>query len=260
VKRFAGVGWLFLLLAAWGCGGGPGVRPIGDSGEDLEVSSMTAPAPRMGDGRYRVNIGDRLDVNVAFNPGLSIEDVKVRPDGYISVPYLGDVKAAGRSPTGLDSVLTDRLKVILRDPQVSVIVREFPERQVYVLGEVRSPGPVPYSETLSLVQSISSAGGPSPGANLEGVVVARRLSGDHIRGVEVNVEDVLNGKAFQNDILLANNDIVYVPRSTLHRVADFVELIHNIFRPPLSLYIDGWRAAQQEVLFDFYKKQGAFPE
>lgn len=249
---------LALTLAA--CGSPSGVRPMrgGDPAESEDVQVMSAPPPpNMGGGRYRLGIGDRVDVDVAFNSALSVRNVSVRPDGFISVPYVGDVKAQGLSPSELDSMITKELSVILRNPQVAVIVREFPSREVFVFGEVKSPGRVAYKETLSLTQALASAGGHALEANLSSVVVARRVSADRIRGVKVNVKEILTGERFENDILLSNNDIVYVPRSALYKVRDFVRIMYEIFNLPLQLYISGWQAANQDLIYEFLELEVA---
>lgn len=216
--------------------------------QDLEAFMNETSEVPPGTGEYRIGVGDVLDVIFLYHSNLNTRNVPVRRDGRISVPYVGDAMAAGLTPMELDSVLTNRFSEILRDPTLSVIVREEAERIVYVLGEVETPGGFPYKDRISLVQSIAEAGGVLESAKPAHVVVIRREGLNKIVGVEVDVSSILRGEAIQNDLPLKKYDIVYVPKSAIYTVAEFAEQVNIIMRP----FLTGWQLRTLEANYEFF--------
>jgi polysaccharide export outer membrane protein len=212
-----------------------------------DFASETSEAPP-GTEEYRIGIGDELDVIFLYHHNLDTHDVPVRRDGKISVPYVGDTMAAGLTPMELDSVLTGHFSEILRDPTLSVIVKEEATRLVYVLGEVHTPGGFEYSDRITLVQALALAGGARDGAKTAHTVLIRRQGPDMVVGIEVDVKSILNGKAIQNDLLLRRYDIVYVPKSAIYTVADFAQQVNKIIDPVLR----GWQIRTLEANYEFF--------
>jgi polysaccharide export outer membrane protein len=190
---------------------------------------------------YVIGPGDRLDVVFFIHKELSTLDLLVRTDGRITLPYVGDVLAAGTTPMMLDSTLTVKFSEVLRDPNLSVIVRAPAEKVVYVMGQVENPGGFPYQTNVSLVQSIALAGGLTRGAKTTHVLVIRRKGPDKIVGIEVNVASITSGYNIQNDFWLRNYDIVYVPRTRLESAAQFISILNDIFFPPVDIALRGWQ-------------------
>jgi polysaccharide export outer membrane protein len=197
---------------------------------------------------YRIGVGDVLDIIFVYHQNLNTRDVPVRHDGRISVPYVGDAMAAGLTPMELDSVLTSHFAEILRDPSLSVIVKEEAERLVYVLGEVDRPGGYPYKDRITLVQAIAAAGGSKDGAKLAHTVLIRREGQDKIVGVEVDVKSIINGEAIQNDLLLRKYDIVYVPKSAIYTVAEFAKQVNSI----MDIVLTGWQIRTLEANYEYF--------
>ncbi len=241
---------LWVLIAVCGCFAAcssgrsqvdarPGVYPEQQLGEFLKD---TAPSQ---DNEYLIGIGDRLHIVFFFHENLSRKPLLVRSDGRITLPYVGDVMAAGRTPMQLDTLLTIKFSEILKDPNLSVIVDETAESTVYVLGEVKLPGGYPHSQAITLVHALALAGGFGKGAKSNHVLVIRRQGASRIVGVEVNVKAIMNGEQMQNDFFLRNHDIVFVPKTRIQSVADFVGAVDAIVSPPVNLFLRGW---QIEVL------------
>jgi len=90
---------------------------------------------------YRLFPGDKLRIEVYKDSQLS-QSLQIRPDGKITLPFVGDVRAAGQTPTELRDALTTSLKEYITNPVVTVIVTESTPQSVYVMGEVKSSGPV----------------------------------------------------------------------------------------------------------------------
>ena len=181
------------------------------------------PAPRPLAEHYLIEPGDSLDVRFFYNPELN-EEVAVRPDGNISLPLAGEVRAAGRTPTQLEDALKDRYSRELRQASVTVIVKGFAGQRVYVDGEVGDPQMVNIAGNLSAMQAIASAGGFKSSARKSEVLVIRRNGADKPVVIPVNLEAAIQGSDTSQDIQLQPYDVVFVPQSKIGEVNDFVDL------------------------------------
>jgi protein involved in polysaccharide export with SLBB domain len=175
----------------------------------------TAPAPL----RYQIARGDSLDIKV-FNANELSEQVVVRPDGKISVQVLDDVMAAGRTPEELAAELQEGWARSFSDPRVTVVVREFAMRNVFVGGEVGADGIVPLRNKMTALSAVIAAGGFMSTAQLSNVVIVRDAGGKP-EAMKVDARKVLDGTA--PDVALAPFDVVWVPKSKIARVNLWVE-------------------------------------
>jgi polysaccharide export outer membrane protein len=139
---------------------------------------------------------------------ISLE-VVVRPDGRISLPLLNDVQAAGYTPEGLARALEESAAKYINEPNAVVIVKEIRSRRVFVLGEVGTPGMIPLTTNLNLLQLIAMAGGLLEHADRKNITVIRTENGQEKR-LKFNYNDVVNGKNVQQNILLQPGDTVVV--------------------------------------------------
>jgi polysaccharide export outer membrane protein len=214
-------------------------------GQDQLGAFVEDTDPLVSQEDYVIGIGDRLDVVFFVHKELTTVDLLVRSDGRITLPYVGDVDAAGVTPMQLDSTLSYRFSEVLREPNLSVILREPAEKLVYVLGQVKTPGGFPYQTKLSVVQALALAGGMDRGAKTTHVLVIRRKGPEKVVGIEVNVASITSGYNVQSDIWLRNYDILYVPKTRLQSAGEFIAIINDILFPPVDLVLRGW---QIEVL------------
>ena len=176
-----------------------------------EVLAMTAKAEPQA---YLIAPGDDITVRFYFNPQLD-EDLRVRPDGKISLSLVGEVSAAGKTAEQLSSAITDAYAKYLVKPTAVVLVRAFGNARAFVAGEVRSPGLLDMQRgTQTVTQSIASSGGPTDSASLKDVIVVRRVPNRKEPVVmELDILHVLDGTEPQLDVMLQPDDLVYVPRS-----------------------------------------------
>lgn len=181
---------------------------------------------------YILAPGDQLEVMVYRNPELS-HTVLVRPDGYISVPLLDDVKAAGLTVPELDKRLTDLFERRLIHPEVTVIVNNVQEPMVYIVGEVGQATPVPLRQAKTAAQAISRAGGMRMSA-AKGSIAIVRLD-EEGRLVAHVVKPSQSGQpAFYmvlQSIMLQPDDLIIVPESNR---SQFVRFIQDFVTTPLG--------------------------
>ncbi len=252
---------LLLILAAFSAGCGGGNRVVENRAGVLETAPLDPyHLPRAADiGEYRVGYGDVIDVVFLYNSEYSREGIKVRPDGRISYPYVGDIEVVGMTASSIDTLLTERFSEILYGPDITVILREFETKMVYVLGEVRRAGAYEYTTGLTLVNVLALGGGMNEDAKKNNVIVIRRVAPDHIVGIEVDTNDILKGNRYDLNVAIEPYDIVMVPKSRISTVADFSNQMLQILTAPADIYLKGWQVVNVKAQYDFYKSVGRVP-
>jgi polysaccharide export outer membrane protein len=170
---------------------------------------------------YRMMPGDLLQIRFYGNAELN-EEVPIRPDGGISLPFVGDVKAAGVSPSDLGQDLVRRYTGELRNPQVVVVVKEFGGQRVWVGGEVSHPGMIPIRGPITLFGALQEAGGLLPSARRKQIVLIRPDGGRPI-GRTIDIRPVASGANPELNVQLQALDVVFVPRNHISNVDVFVD-------------------------------------
>ena len=156
---------------------------------------------------YRLVAGDKLRIEVYRDEQLS-QDVQVRPDGKITLPLVGDVMAAGETPSGLRDTLTTALREYVNNPVVTVIVVEAQPQTISVMGEVNSPGVQPLKYPMSVIDALASAGGFKDFANTKKIVI-RRIRPTGIQTIDFNYKDAI--KSTSKPLYLQPGDVIIVP-------------------------------------------------
>lgn len=186
---------------------------------------------------YRLQPNDLIAVKFWGVPELD-EEVRVRPDGRISLPFVDEVSAAGLTPQQLDGALTELYASELARPNLTVIVREASPPRIYIGGEVGRQGALDLSEGLTLFRAVQEAGGFTTSARIKEVVVIRATSDAEFVARAVDLRPVMSGEDPNRDVRLAANDVIFVPRTKITSVALFVEkYIDNII--PLQNVLGG---------------------
>lgn len=208
-------GLLFILVAMAGCG--PAVV------NPASIDTGRAIAQRNAASDYVLQPGDELDVRFYYNPELN-QSALIRPDGKLSLPLANEVQAAGLTPAELTQRLRSQYERELRRPEITVMVRSFNSQRVFVGGEVAAPGVIQALGPLSVLQSVAQAGGFRETARTSEVLVIRRdPSSANPIVIPVNLDNVINGSATNQDIALVPYDIVYVPKSAIADVNKFID-------------------------------------
>ena len=170
---------------------------------------------------YVIAPSDELEIRFFHTPELNVL-LPVRPDGYISLPFAHELRAAGRTPAQLREELVRRYEQELEEPEIAVIVRSFGAYRVHVGGEVESPGVFPLIGTTTVLQSILEAGGFLPTARPTEVLVIRRTPDSHIV-IPVNLTEAIDGSDTTQNIVLAPYDAVFVPTSPIADINTWVD-------------------------------------
>lgn len=159
---------------------------------------------------YTIGENDVLAISV-WNEKDMQQSLPVRPDGKISLPLIGDIQAAGRTPTQLQADITLKLQAYITHPDVTVIVQQINSKKFNVLGRVMKPGSYPLSRTTTVLDAIAQAGGFQDFAKEKSIYVLRENSGGQESRLFFNYKDVVKGKHLEQNIELRSNDTVVVP-------------------------------------------------
>ena len=158
---------------------------------------------------YLIGPGDMLSVYVWKEKDLQ-KEVVVKPDGHISFPLVGEVKASGMSSTELTNLLTEKLKAFIPNPNVTVSVLQSTSNRIYVIGQVNKPGQFITLQYMDVLQALTLAGGLTPYADSDDIKIIRRSeSGKEI--FEFDYDDVVSGEQMDMNILLKAGDTIVVP-------------------------------------------------
>jgi len=195
-----------LMLAAGACGA------RAQAPESFPAQAMSPKTALSGSlPRYRVQPGDLLTVSVWKEKDLQ-SDVLVLPDGGLSFPLAGQIDAEGLTVEALQNALVDRLKRYIPDPVVTVAVKVIGGNRVYVIGRVNRPGEFTFSRPLDVLQALSLAGGATPFAALNDIVILRRENPTGLqRALPFRYADVEHGRGLRQNVLLESGDTVVVP-------------------------------------------------
>lgn len=188
------------------------------SSRPVPAESVEAAMPS-----YVIRAGDELEIKFFYNANLN-ETIKVRPDGRISLQLVHDVPAAGLTPKELVDILTKKYSRHLKDPEISVIVKSFDSRKIYVDGMVRNPGMIIMGGYMNVLQAIASAGGLNDGALENQILVIRRSGLKQPLIITVDVEKIRSGQDATQNIELQPYDIIFVPKSRIAQVNTWVDL------------------------------------
>ena len=180
-------------------------KPATTASPDLPKS-----APGVRPESYVIGAEDTISVYVWKEPDMS-KSVPVRPDGMISLPLVGEVKAAGYTPVQLQDVLADRMKKYVSDPQVTVVVEKIASLSFNIVGEVNHPGYFPLTRRMTVLDAIALAGGFKDFAKTTKVYVLRTATDGSQERLPFNYKQVIKGQNPQQNIELQPRDTIVVP-------------------------------------------------
>jgi len=158
---------------------------------------------------YILNPGDILEVSVWKEKDLS-RKVLVRPDGMISFPLAGHMRAAGRSTEEIEAELKQRLARYLKEPVVTVSVAQTPGNKIFVIGQVRKPGAYSSPYPITVMQALSLAGGLTQFGDENDIIIIRTVNGKQTR-IGFDYSKAKRGKDLSQNITLNSGDVVVVP-------------------------------------------------
>jgi len=177
----------------------------GDAAAASATVKLSAPGTE-----YLIGPDDVLAVNVWKEPEIS-RTLPVRPDGNISLPLVGDLKASGLTPAELQKIIRNQLVDYLSNPEVTVLVQEAKSHKFNIIGEVEKPGSYVMGGPTTVLDAIAMAGGLREFARMSKIFVLRvNQNGSRVR-LPFNYKQVIKGSNLNADVQLEPRDTIVVP-------------------------------------------------
>lgn len=234
---------LTLALLMLGCGGNrpePGVDPTAEateeSSEALDSSAIAEADIWLPDPKpYQMAPGDRFSVSFFYYPEYNLTGT-VRPDGFMTIPILGDFKVEHLTPSQVSDSIRAAYADVLAEPEVSVILIESANQRFFIFGEVERPGAYALEEGVTLIGAISRAGGIKVSGRRDNIVLMRKTEDGRYVARRVDLDAKLRTDGGEVTYLMAT-DVVFVPMSTIAKLDTFVDQFFNKLSPAWRFYI-----------------------
>ena len=162
---------------------------------------------------YILQSGDLVDIKVFMEPDMD-RVLRISSNGTVTYPLVGNVKIGGYCVSDAEQQLVEKLKYYIKNPQVSMLIREYSNKMVYVLGQVKKPSElsIPPEKTMTVLEAITSVGGFTDIANTSKIKVLRMENGKQ-KSIDVDVNAITKQGKKSLDVELMPGDVVFVPQS-----------------------------------------------
>lgn len=174
------------------------------------VQAASPAGAQAHDDNFIIGNDDVLAINVWKEPDIS-RSIPVRSDGKISLPLVGEVQAAGRTPLKLEQDIASKLKSYISEPEVTVIVQQINSQKFNILGQVTRPGSYPLTNAATVLDAIAIAGGFRDFAKKKSIYVLRQNADGTQTRLPFNYKDVIQGKNLAQNVKLQARDTIVVP-------------------------------------------------
>ncbi len=200
--------------------------------QSLSVNVQVLDALNRYEVAYLLQAGDQIEVYVYRHAEFSRKAV-IRPDGFISVPLLGDVKAAGRTPHELSEDLVKRFSERIKNPEVTIMVENPPEPMVYVLGDVGGPRALPLRQAKTVAQALALSGNVTKAGDASSLAIVRLNAQGVLEAHNVEVDGFNQPELYMalHSMTLRPNDLVFVPEGYRGQVVRLVTDINTMLNP-----------------------------
>ena len=164
---------------------------------------------------YKLSRYDVLNIVIVGHPDADMfNDIMVGIDGYVDLPYVGTIKLSGLTIDEARIMLTEKISEYLKNINLSIMIKEYGARQVYVMGEVKQQGVYNLSPTsMNIFAAITSAGGITRRGRPKHIAVVRMVD-DELIMRKVNLDAFIKNQDVDQNVGLMDGDMIYVPKSS----------------------------------------------
>ncbi len=204
-----------VLIGCAGCASSAHRPALSDRQAQAEESAIAEALQQMGSHKvdYEISAADLLEVSVYQDKDMS-RIIRVSQNGTITFPLIGSVQIGGLSVVEAQNLIASQLKDYIVNPQVTIFIREYGYKKVFVLGQVAKPGSydLPTESKLTVLEAVSLAGGFTPIAAPNRTKVIRNAGGKS-ESFTIEVSAITKRGEKSKDMPLEASDVVYVPQS-----------------------------------------------
>jgi len=173
-------------------------------------------------GRYRITASDVIELKFPFVPEFD-QTLTVQPDGYVTLRGVGDLRVQSRSIPELRQLVEEAYTPILRDPVVTITLKEFEKPYFVAFGEVKTPGRVELRGVVTLTQGLAMAGGMTDSAKYSQVLLFRRYSEEMVEVKKIDVKKMMSHN-LNEDYVLRPGDTIFVPKNAIAKISPYLPI------------------------------------
>jgi polysaccharide export outer membrane protein len=175
------------------------------------------------DPRYRLQPEDKIEVQYRYTPEYNTQ-ASVQPDGFVSMPLIGEVKVAGLTLEQAAAAVRQKAGQRLNDPDVIVLLKEYVKPFFIVAGEVAKPGRVELHGQVTLVEAIALSGGFKESAHRTQVLLLRKSNPEMAQIKVYDLRKMMSPSGIQEDVTLQSGDMLVIPRNAISKIEPYVRI------------------------------------
>lgn len=203
-----------------------------------QAQTTSDKAPRLGtfdpNPRYRLNPGDVVEVQYRYTPEYN-QTVTIQPDGFVSLEIVGDVKMGELNLKEARELLISRATERLKEPEITLVLKEFQKPYFVIAGEVTQPGKFEMREKVTALQAVMLAGGFKDSARSSQIVLFRRINSETAEVKLINLKSIKRTSELEKDLELEPGDMLFVPKNRLAKIERFMKMANiGFFFNPLD--------------------------
>lgn len=185
--------------------------------------------------RYRLQPSDVVEIHYRYTPEFD-QTVTVQPDGFANLQIVGDLKLQGFTIDQLKAAILEKASLRLKDPEVTLVLKDFEKPYFVVGGEVANPGKFEMRGQVTAVQAIAMAGGfKTASAKHSQVILFRRVGADLAQTQILNLKAAMSTSAKEPLSDLRPGDMLIVPQNRISKIERFVKWgTYGIYANPLG--------------------------
>ena len=183
---------------------------------------------------YRLRKSDVLGISFNFAPEFD-QTVSVQPDGFITLKGLEELYVEGMSLHKLRETIRGAYAIMLHDPEVTIVLKEFDKPYFIATGEVTHPGKYELRGDMTVTEAVAVAGGFTGQAKHSQVVLFRRMSDEQVEARLLDIKQMLKSRNLEEDVHLKPGDLLFVPQNLISKIRRYLPTSN------LSMY---WNPAQ----------------
>ncbi|HEY8549019.1 MAG TPA: polysaccharide biosynthesis/export family protein [Vicinamibacterales bacterium] len=173
-------------------------------------------------GRYRIQPGDVFELRYRYSPEFN-ETITVQPDGFVMLQIAGELKASGLTVAELTQAIVERSRERLRDPVVTITLKEFEKPHFVVTGEVKQAGRYDLKGHVTVLEAVALAGGLTHDARHSQALLVRRIDNELAHVQPIDLKKLMKKPSAGDEYVVRSGDLIIVPQNTVSKVDRIVK-------------------------------------
>jgi polysaccharide export outer membrane protein len=175
------------------------------------------------DKRYRIQPNDVIEVQFRYTPEYNLT-ATVQPDGYITSQIAGQVKVGGLTLSEAEALISQTASARLKDPEVTVVPKDFVKPRFVVAGEVNHPGPQELRGDIGIIEAIAMGGGFKESAQRSQVVLVRKMDSEYAQVRVFDLKKLMRPENIREQVKIQPDDLIVVPQNRISRLEPVIRI------------------------------------